>query len=64
MFQHKYQSETLVQDSIHGYIAFASPRGDRAPGDTCCERDLIDSPWTQRLRQIHQLQTAWLVYPT
>jgi len=64
MFQHKYQSETLVQDSIHGYIAFASPRGDRAPGETSCERDLIDSPWTQRLRQIHQLQTAWLVYPT
>ncbi|MDO5566282.1 MAG: HD domain-containing protein, partial [Planctomycetia bacterium] len=22
------------------------------------------SPWVQRLRQIHQLQTAWLVYPT
>ncbi len=64
MFQRKYQSETLVQDSIHGYIAFASPRADRAPGETSCERDLIDSPWTQRLRQIHQLQTAWLVYPT
>ena len=27
-------------------------------------RQIIDHPWVQRLRQIHQLQTAWWVYPT
>ena len=60
----RYQSETLVHDSIHGYISIASPSNDPAPGETAYERDLVDSPWLQRLRQIHQLQTAWLVYPT
>jgi hypothetical protein len=28
------------------------------------ERQVIDHPWVQRLRQIHQLQTAWWVFPT
>ena len=28
------------------------------------ERQIIDHPWVQRLRQIHQLQTAWWVFPT
>ena len=28
------------------------------------ERQIIDHPWLQRLRQIHQLQTAWWVFPT
>src|SRR3972149_6230263 len=27
------------------------------------EKDLIDSRWVQRLRRIHQLQSAWWVYP-
>lgn len=59
-----YRAETLVQDVIHGYISTPSriPRPRR--GETCFERDIIDSPWLQRLRQIHQLQTAWLVYPS
>ena len=60
----RYQSETLVHDSIHGYITIASPSSEPQPGETAYERDLVDSPWLQRLRQIHQLQTAWLVYPT
>ena len=64
MFQESFRSETLVQDSVHGYISFASPVKDRLPDETYFERDLVDSPWVQRLRQIHQLQTAWLVYPT
>jgi HD superfamily phosphohydrolase len=46
---------------VHGYIPFiASDDGD---GEVA-ERDLIDHPRIQRLRQIHQLQTAWWVYPT
>ena len=29
-----------------------------------CERDIIEHPWVQRMRHIHQLQTAWWVYPS
>ncbi|HVA49401.1 MAG TPA: HD domain-containing protein [Pirellulales bacterium] len=56
-----YQLEALSHDPIHGYIAFTN-RG-AAAGETA-ERDLIDHPWVQRLRQIHQLQTAWWVFPS
>lgn len=62
--QERFLSETLVQDSIHGYISIASPPREPLPDETAYERDLVDSPWLQRLRQIHQLQTAWYVYPT
>lgn len=58
-----YRSECLSQDPVHGYIPFSSIR-EALPGETASERDLIDSPWVQRLRHIHQLQTAWFVYPT
>lgn len=64
MYQTNYRSETLLQDSVHGYISLASPSPDRLSDETAFERDLVDSPWLQRLRQIHQLQTAWYVYPT
>ncbi len=64
MFQSSYRSETLLQDSVHGYISLASPSSERLPDESAWERDLVDSPWVQRLRQIHQLQTAWYVYPT
>ena len=55
-----FDGENLSQDPIHGYIPFSSATED---GEVS-ERDIIDSDWVQRLRQIHQLQTAWLVYPT
>jgi HD superfamily phosphohydrolase len=55
-----FQRESLCHDPIHGYIPFVSVAGD---GETS-ERQIIDHPWVQRLRQIHQLQTAWWVYPT
>lgn len=64
MFSESYKSETLVQDSVHGYISLASLGASRLPDETSSERDLVDSVWLQRLRQIHQLQTAWYVYPT
>jgi HD superfamily phosphohydrolase len=57
-----YTSESLSHDPIHGYIPFISRAG--LPGDETAEQDLIDHPWVQRLRQIHQLQTAWWVFPT
>jgi len=53
---------TLSYDPIHGYIPFVSRSSD--PQATASEQDLIDHPWLQRLRQIHQLQTAWWVFPS
>lgn len=57
-----FQNESLSHDPIHGYIPFTSPAG-LPPGEVA-ERELIDHPWLQRLRQIHQLQTAWWVFPS
>jgi len=57
-----FQSESLSHDPIHGYIPFTSPVG--LPEGEVAERELIDHPWLQRLRQIHQLQTAWWVFPS
>ncbi len=56
-----FQYENLFYDPLHGYIPFVSQ--GRQSGEST-ERQLIDSPWVQRLRQIHQLQTAWWVFPT
>ena len=57
-----YHLENLSHDAIHGYIPFCSS-AELASGETS-ERQIIDHPWVQRLRQIHQLQTAWWVFPT
>jgi HD superfamily phosphohydrolase len=57
-----YQRESLSHDAVHGYIPFVAASG--LPSGEAAEEALIDSPWLQRLRQIHQLQTAWLVFPT
>ena len=54
-----FGEKTLSFDPIHGYIAFTAS----APEGEASERDLIDHPWVQRLRQIHQLQCAWWVFP-
>ena len=54
------QRESLLHDPVHGYIPFVSIVDE---GETS-ERALLDHPWLQRLRQIHQLQTAWWVYPS
>lgn len=57
-----FRHEALSHDPVHGYIAFTAGR-DLPSGETS-ERDLVDHPWVQRLRQIHQLQTAWWVFPS
>ncbi len=57
-----YHLENLSHDPVHGYIPFSAGRGVSTDGVT--EREIIDHPWVERLRQIHQLQTAWWVYPT
>lgn len=55
-----YDRESLISDPLHGYIAFTAARD---PGEVA-EQTLIDHPWVQRLRRIHQLQSAWWVYPS
>lgn len=55
-----YEGTALLGDPVHGYISFTTPRQQ----DEKTEKDLIDSPWMQRLRQIYQLQSARWVYPS
>jgi uncharacterized protein len=55
-----YDGTALLGDPVHGYISFTTPRG---AGEKT-EKDLIDTPWMQRLRQIYQLQSARWVYPS
>jgi HD superfamily phosphohydrolase len=62
-----FQNEQLIYDPIHGYIPFSpSIRAESPDGssDEVAEEQILDHPWLQRLRQIHQLQTAWWVFPT
>jgi HD superfamily phosphohydrolase len=54
-----YDRESLISDPLHGYIAFMAVRENEV-----AEQSLIDHPWVQRLRRIHQLQSAWWVYPS
>jgi HD superfamily phosphohydrolase len=55
-----YDGTALLGDPVHGYISFTTPR---AAGEKT-EKDLIDTLWMQRLRQIYQLQSARWVYPS
>ncbi|MGE0607712.1 MAG: HD domain-containing protein [Pirellulales bacterium] len=57
-----FQRESLSHDPLHGYIPFVAANG--LPAGEVAEQEIIDHPWVQRLRQIHQLQTAWWVFPT
>lgn len=57
-----FTTESLSHDPIHGYIPFISRTG--LPTDEVSEQEIIDHPWVQRMRQIHQLQTAWWVFPS
>ena len=41
-----------IRDPVHGYVRM-----------TAVEKELIDSPFIQRLRRIHQLAGSYLVYP-
>ena len=56
-----YKGMALIADPIHQYVLFTVPE-DNAPSEIT-EKDLIDSPWMQRLRRIYQLQSARWVYP-
>lgn len=49
----------LIADPLYGYIEITKGAAGEAS-----ERTLLDSPWLQRLRRIHQLQSAWWVFPS
>jgi hypothetical protein len=53
------QGTGLIADPIYHYILMT----DRVEGEKT-ERDVIDTPWVQRLRRIFQLQSARWVYPS
>ena len=56
-----YQGLALMADPIYQYTSFTVPLPELTEEKT--EKDLIDSPWVQRLRRIYQLQSARWVYP-
>lgn len=58
--QSEYEGTALIADPIHRYIQFTVPEKKRE----ITEKDIIDSPWVQRLRYIYQLQSARWVYPS
>src|ERR671920_2154140 len=58
-----YDGSALIADPIHEYVSFTVPYATLDPGERT-EKDLIDSPWVQRLRYIYQLQSARWVYPS
>ena len=58
-----YQGLALLADPMHAYISFTVPYEVSGKPPEVTEKDLIDTPWVQRLRYIHQLQSARWVYP-
>lgn len=57
-----YSGVSLISDPIHGYIQYTTHREGQAAEVT--EKDILDHPWVQRLRRIHQVQSAFWVYPS
>src|SRR5258706_287339 len=58
-----YSRVNLFSDPIYRYLRITKGGPGGVPGETS-EQDLIDSSWLQRLRRIHQLQSAWWVFAT
>jgi hypothetical protein len=56
-----YEGVGIIADPIHGYIRYTKPTSTASREVT--EEALVDNPWVQRLRYIHQLQSAFWVYP-
>src|SRR5206468_3389707 len=57
----EYRRVNLSSDPIYHYVRVTKPGG--VPG-AAAEQDLIDNAWLQRLRRIHQMQSAWWVFAT
>lgn len=52
---------SLCADPLYRFIELTAPAPDSGE---VTERAVIDTPWVQRMRQIHQLQSTWWVYPS
>jgi hypothetical protein len=48
-----------VADPVHGYVQMTQARSAGEAG----EREIVDTPWIQRMRRIRQLQTVPWVFP-
>ena len=59
----EYSRVNLFSDPIYRYLRITKGGPGGVPGASS-EQDLIDSAWLQRLRRIHQLQSAWWVFAT
>jgi hypothetical protein len=65
-----YTRVNLVADPIYGYVQITKAPGGAEARDgalgprVTAEQDLLDDPWLQRARRIHQLQSAWWVFPS
>ncbi len=57
-----YKGVSLINDPIHGYMQYTTHIDDDPEEIT--EKDILDHPWVQRLRRIHQVQSALWVYPS
>jgi hypothetical protein len=57
-----YEGIALLADPLYGYIQFTVPVEGQPEERT--EKDLIDTPWVQRLRKVHQLQSSFWVFPS
>ena len=55
-----YDDVHLIADPLYGYLRITTPR----TAQETAESDVIDDPWVQRLKRIHQLQSSWWVFPT
>jgi uncharacterized protein len=54
-----YDDVHLIADPLYGYLRITLSRAGEI-----AEADIIDNPWVQRLKRIHQLQSSWWVFPT
>jgi HD superfamily phosphohydrolase len=59
----EYSRVNLSSDPIYRYLRITKGGPGGVPGKAS-EQDLVDSAWMQRLRRIHQLQSAWWVFAT
>jgi HD superfamily phosphohydrolase len=59
----EYSRVNLFSDPIYRYLRITKGGPGGAPGGAS-EQDLVDGAWLQRLRRIHQLQSAWWVFAT
>ena len=59
----EYSRVNLSSDPIYRYLRITRGGPGGVAGEAA-EQDLVDAAWLQRLRRIHQLQSAWWVFAT